>query len=295
MKMEKVGDFIRKKRKDKNLTQKELAKELGVSDKAISKWERGICCPDISLLKELSSILGVSVNELLAGEEIEKLEKEKTDDVLVDSVKQYTSVEKKKNKKLLIITIILLIFYIGLVIAMYLTFNQVNKTDGLNWDVIQTKKVAEKFYTAIEDYDYETIREMIRDSYGYNVPISEDLLEDETKCDVYRREDQNYVPARICRLKFFEDEGIKFISHKFKESFYVNGNGVFVTVYKIDLIYKEQKFEIYNTISTHNGVITYMGIGWEDASLSKIKVLYPNILNKLEAFFGTSNNFEWEE
>jgi len=44
MKMEKVGDFIRKKRKDKNLTQKELAKELGVSDKAISKWERGICC-----------------------------------------------------------------------------------------------------------------------------------------------------------------------------------------------------------------------------------------------------------
>ena len=61
------------------------------------------------------------------------------------------------------------------------------------------------------------------------------------------------------------------------------------------MIYKEQKFEIYNTISTHNGVITYMGIGWEDASLSKIKVLYPNILNKLEAFFGTSNNFEWEE
>ena len=38
-----------------------------------------------------------------------------------------------------------------------------------------------------------------------------------------------------------------------------------------------------------------MGIGWEDASLSKIKVLYPNVLNKLEAFFGTSNNFEWEE
>ena len=99
MKMEKVGNFIRKKRKDKNLTQKELAKELGVSDKAISKWERGICCPDISLLKELSSILGVSVNELLSGEDIEKLEKEKTDDVLVDSVKQYTSIEKKNTSK----------------------------------------------------------------------------------------------------------------------------------------------------------------------------------------------------
>ena len=100
MKMEKVGDFIRKKRKDKNLTQKELAKELGVSDKAISKWERGICCPDISLLKELSSILGVSVNELLSGEDIEKLEKEKTDDVLVDSVNKYASIEKIKRLKL---------------------------------------------------------------------------------------------------------------------------------------------------------------------------------------------------
>ena len=292
MNVKRVGEFIKQKRKEKKLTQKELAEKLSITDRAISKWERGICCPDISILKELSSILEVSVNELLAGEEIEKLEKEKTDDVLVDSVKQYTSIEKKKNKKLLIFTIILLLFYIGLIFVMYLTFNQVNKTNGLNWEIIQTKRVAEKFYTAIEDYDYETIREMIIDSYGYNTAIRADLLEDETKCDEYRNEDGNYVPARICRLKFFEDEGIKFISHKFEESFYVDGYGEFATVYKIELIYNEQKFEIHNTISTHNGVITYMGIGWEDASFSKIKVLYPNVLNKLEAFFGTS---EWEE
>ena len=158
MNVKKVGEFIKQKRKEKKLTQKELAEKLSITDRAISKWERGICCPDISILKELSSILEVSVNELLAGEEIEKLEKEKTDDVLVDSVKQYTSIEKKKNKKLLIFTIILLLFYIGLIFVMYLPFNQVNKTNGLNWEIIQTKRVAEKFYTAIEDYDYETIR-----------------------------------------------------------------------------------------------------------------------------------------
>ena len=148
MKMEKVGDFIRKKRKDKNLTQKELAKELGVSDKAISKWERGICCPDISLLKELSSILGVSVNELLSGEDIEKLEKEKTDDVLVDSVKQYTSIEKKKKKKLLIFTCVLLGFYIFVVIWMYLMFNQINKTNGITLETLQNKRMSDKIYTA---------------------------------------------------------------------------------------------------------------------------------------------------
>ena len=110
MNVKKVGEFIKQKRKEKKLTQKELAEKLSITDRAISKWERGICCPDISILKELSSILEVSVNELLAGEEIEKLEKEKTDNVLVDSVKQYTSIEKKKNKKLLIFTIILLNF-----------------------------------------------------------------------------------------------------------------------------------------------------------------------------------------
>ena len=91
MNVKKVGEFIKQKRKEKKLTQKELAEKLSITDRAISKWERGICCPDISILKELSSILEVSVNELLAGEDIEKLEKEKTDDVLVDSVKQYTS------------------------------------------------------------------------------------------------------------------------------------------------------------------------------------------------------------
>ena len=96
MNVKRVGEFIKQKRKEKKLTQKELAEKLSITDRAISKWERGICCPDISILKELSSILEVSVNELLAGEEIEKLEKEKTDNVLVDSVKQYTSLEKKK-------------------------------------------------------------------------------------------------------------------------------------------------------------------------------------------------------
>lgn len=291
MNVKKVGEFIKQKRKEKKLTQKELAEKLSITDRAISKWERGICCPDISILKELSSILEVSVNELLAGEEIEKLEREKTDDVLVDSVKQYTSVEKKKNIKL---TIVLLIFCVVLVFftyfVSYLTFNQINKTDGLNWEIIQTKRVAEKFYTAIENYDYEEIKDMISDSYSFGITISEKLLEDETKCDEYRRKDENYVPARICRLKFFEDEGVKFISHEFYESYYVNGYGEFSTVYKLEAIYKEQKFDFYSTITAHNGVITYMGISWDNLYEAKAKL---SIFNKIDAFFGS--NAKWGE
>ena len=81
MDVKKVGEFIKQKRKEKKLTQKDLAQKLSITDRAISKWERGICCPDISLLKELSSILDISVNELLSGEDIEKLKLEQSDDI----------------------------------------------------------------------------------------------------------------------------------------------------------------------------------------------------------------------
>jgi len=73
MDVKKVGEFIKQKRKEKKLTQKELAQKLSITDRAISKWERGICCPDISLLKDLSSILGTSVNELLSGEALQNV------------------------------------------------------------------------------------------------------------------------------------------------------------------------------------------------------------------------------
>jgi transcriptional regulator with XRE-family HTH domain len=65
---EKMGRFISEHRKLCQLTQKELAEQLNVSDKAVSKWERGLSCPDISLLSPLSSILGVTTTELLNGE-----------------------------------------------------------------------------------------------------------------------------------------------------------------------------------------------------------------------------------
>jgi transcriptional regulator with XRE-family HTH domain len=66
--LSKMADFIAARRKEKGLTQKELADQLGVTDKAVSKWERGLNCPDITLLTDLADILGVTPNELLKGE-----------------------------------------------------------------------------------------------------------------------------------------------------------------------------------------------------------------------------------
>ncbi len=77
MNQEKIGKFISEQRKLKELTQEELAEKLGITKNAVSKWERGLCLMDMSLLKPLSEILGVSINEILLGEKIKEKDIEK--------------------------------------------------------------------------------------------------------------------------------------------------------------------------------------------------------------------------
>lgn len=71
-----VGGLIKRLRTAEGMTQKQLADMLGVSDKAVSKWERGLGCPDITLVTELSRILSVSVDSLLAGNTEENIFRE---------------------------------------------------------------------------------------------------------------------------------------------------------------------------------------------------------------------------
>ena len=70
MDQRKIGNFICLCRKDKKLTQQQLAEKIGVSSKSVSRWENGNTMPDYSLLKDLCNELGISVNELLAGQRI---------------------------------------------------------------------------------------------------------------------------------------------------------------------------------------------------------------------------------
>ena len=71
MDQEKIGTFICTIRKQQGLTQEQLGERLGVTNKTVSRWETGKYMPDIDKLQELSAILGISINELLAGERIE--------------------------------------------------------------------------------------------------------------------------------------------------------------------------------------------------------------------------------
>ena len=100
MNQENIGKFIAECRKEKNMTQQELAEKLGVTDRAISNWENGRRLPDLSLISLVANELDVSVAELLNGRKLnkEELEELKT---TIDKLLEYNTVEEiKKIKKI---------------------------------------------------------------------------------------------------------------------------------------------------------------------------------------------------
>lgn len=103
MNLIKIGKFIASCRKNKKLTQEELAEKLYITDRAVSKWERGLSLPDAGIMLELCSILEINVNELLSGEKINMKDyKEKNEELLIELARQ----DEMKNKKIIGITII---------------------------------------------------------------------------------------------------------------------------------------------------------------------------------------------
>lgn len=117
MDLVKIGKFIATCRKNKKLTQEQLAEKLCITDRAVSKWERGLSLPDASIMLELCNILDISVNELLNGEKIDMRDyKEKNESLLLELAKQ----EEFKNRKLMldmwVLTVSSCLFYIGIVV-----------------------------------------------------------------------------------------------------------------------------------------------------------------------------------
>ena len=103
----KIGKFIALKRKEKNMTQEELARILGVTNKTVSRWENGNYMPDLSLLKPLSETLGVSLNALLSGEDDVDVQKA---DENISNITNYSNLVIKKIFK----NIYIFIMFLGL-------------------------------------------------------------------------------------------------------------------------------------------------------------------------------------
>lgn len=118
MNQEKIGKFISKCRKNKNMTQQELAEKLGVSDRTVGNWENGRNMPDLSLFKPLCDELDISINDLMSGERIKK---EQYQEKLEENIVNLTVGNKKiVNKKLKIFSSLIAFLLIIFIVVVYI-------------------------------------------------------------------------------------------------------------------------------------------------------------------------------
>lgn len=117
----KIGKFIAERRKEKSLTQMQLAEKLGITDKAISKWERGIAMPDTSIMLELCDILSISVNELLNGEKIiMENNQQKNEQILLEMAKELEQKNRTVWRAMWVILIVSMVaLFASLMIAAF--------------------------------------------------------------------------------------------------------------------------------------------------------------------------------
>lgn len=160
MDSQKIGILISKIRKNKNLTQQELANQLGVSPKTISKWETGNGLPDISMLKRISKIFNITIEELLDGNLIKK--------------------EKIKHKKLKYIIILLIFIILTILIIFIFGKEQKNRININNCTIVKTYYINNISKSNDENYLYITVSEyQTEGTYTIKLPIviSENLKE----------------------------------------------------------------------------------------------------------------------
>lgn len=119
MNQERIGKFIATLRKEKKLTQLELATKIGVTDRAISKWENGRGMPDLSLLVPLCNELDISINELLSGERLSKKEYQKELEENIINMIKYSDDKIKKGKRIVKVILSIIVF---LILSLFIIF-----------------------------------------------------------------------------------------------------------------------------------------------------------------------------
>ena len=225
MEQERIGKFILKLRRENNMTQQELADKIGVTDRAISKWENGRGMPDLSLMKPLCKELGITINELISGERFEEERlKEKTEENIINTI-GYTENKIKKSKKKFKLIILLIILLVLILISLFFTdvrrMNQNKPVIFSTWGFEYTPAIKlqeDDIYLAIRKYLVEKGDSEFkhRDSEKTFVSMRIYLLEEEKRDLLY------YVYAWVLDGKYYlENDELKqdsdsSIPYKFK-------------------------------------------------------------------------------
>lgn len=138
----KIGKYIAGKRKDLGMTQKQLAEKLGMSDKSVSKWERGVCLPDVSVYSDLCLILGISINEFLAGEDIAQENIEKKSEENIIGVATDSKHKQKRLKAIICALLIIAVLAISVIgTALYRAYKPMNFIAPVSDDSVEMQTV----------------------------------------------------------------------------------------------------------------------------------------------------------
>ena len=192
MNYEKIGKFISEKRKEKGLTQKDLATLIGVTDKAVSKWERGLGCPDVSILEILSECLNVSILEILKGRKIENEIIKPKDDLINKLYNENISLHKELSKQANTVNIA--------------TEYEKKHTQILE-DNVNLKFKCKKLEKTLENKEKELKQQFEDETYKIDYQYQKIINKLE--------KENNYLKKGIDRFKFTVQKFITWICHKF--------------------------------------------------------------------------------
>lgn len=225
----KTGSIICEARKKLNMTQKELADKVYVSDKAVSKWERGICFPDISVLIPLTEVLGISLYDLLKGEKMNKKDVEET---LKDTINYSNNEIERKKKKYTLISIISILIIAITSVCIIIVSNNSELSGIIDRDEIYGISYYEEYKTDLLNNDGNKI-EMIFDrlplAWGerkfkindkeiiINYDVSFDKIVDAYNDEIYvKRAIINNATVLFTTISDLEKVKVKFNDYSFK-------------------------------------------------------------------------------
>lgn len=272
MNYETIGKFIQSKRKEKGLTQKELAEKLGVTDKAVSKWERGLGCPDVSILEILAKELDTSILEILKGRIIE-------DEIIKvteanDYVKETINFTKNKtkeiiNKIIVFLTISISILLLILNIENIISLNKKYEYDFNNETVIEMKKQLNKLKTNIE---------LIEQNQGkYNDEEYQEITQD-----------LKYIKEKLDNSKILKHEDN--IKLTIKDIYIIDDNTI-LDLYGIKIL-KELEKDIEEEQLFKDNIMAkvYLNINAHEQTEKSYKYKMINIPNNMETLYTPFNN-----
>ena len=267
MNQEKIGKFIQEKRKEKNLTQEQLAEKMGVSINAVSKWERGLSFPDVSLLKKLCQELNISIEELINGEKDTSNEAREKAIIKVVQAKNKT---KRKLRKTIAFSVIIIILIIIISVFFYKDKNsELEEYYERNYQMSLVARNVEAYFKYRYDKKYP-------DYYG----------------GMYISNDANYLIIQIVKDNIPESDTIDFyyynelftVDKAIKVEYVNNSYNDLEKVYNtiIDYLKNNKPMEDFNSVYIdvyqNSVVVNYVDVSEKIKKEFKEKVIDSNLV-----------------